>query len=63
MTGSGMAHAATAHSSPWGCVTQDDKREIAEAALNGDGAAQQARLSLADLRILFGLAVRAVRAT
>lgn len=38
---------------------QDAKRQIAEAALTDGGAAGQMRLSLQDLRVLFGLAERA----
>lgn len=37
------------------CVMQEHKREIAEAALGGEGTSGGARLSLNDLRLLFGI--------
>ena len=40
---------------PRGCVLQEHKREIAEAALGGEGTSGGARLSLNDLRLLFGI--------
>lgn len=38
-----------------GGVAQAHKREIAEAALSGGGTTGGARLSLDDLRLLFGI--------
>lgn len=42
-----------------GGAAQDAKREIAEAALGSEGASGSARLSLGDLRRLFGIGRRA----
>ena len=38
--------------------TQDDKRQVAQAALGADGTTGQTRLSLDELRKLFGIGSR-----
>ena len=37
---------------------QDDKRQVAQAALGADGSTGQTRLSLDELRKLFGISTR-----